>query len=134
MAHAGPTTRGTVSEKDSLAVILTYLSERGHTKAEAALRQELVDAANAAGAGGAPRGGGRAVDLEDFAARNVPSAPSRAAAPSAPGKRRADQAAAGGQLLADPPSWAKGYEGLRTFVHNVSHYSSHAHVQLDRGA
>ncbi|KDE06754.1 hypothetical protein MVLG_02950 [Microbotryum lychnidis-dioicae p1A1 Lamole] len=65
-------------------------------------------------------GGGKAVGLDDFAHRNAPSQPtSRAQTGGAAGERRGpDQAVAAGQMLADPPSWEKGYEGLTAFVHN----------------
>ncbi|SCV69766.1 BQ2448_1160 [Microbotryum intermedium] len=70
-------------------------------------------------------GGGKAVGLDDFAHRNAPSQPSSRTA-TAPGggattaneRRGPDQAVAAGQMLADPPSWEKGYEGLTAFVHN----------------
>jgi hypothetical protein len=127
--------RAPLSAKDSYQVILTYLAEKGHTRAEAALRLDLAsDANNVNGsAPGTPtsttaavNGGGKSVGLEDFAARNAPSAPrpgTPAATASQNGRKRPDQAVAGGQLLVDPPSWEKGYEGLRTFVENVSSVS-----------
>lgn len=100
-------------------MVLDYLNRRGFTRAASALTAELGTDATAPG-------GGKAIGLGDLAERNAPSAnrpPGLAGvpAPPVPGvKRRPDQAVAGGQLLADPPSWEKGYEGLRTFVENVS--------------
>ena len=77
-----------MTEQDNM--ILEYLARRGHTQAEAALRQELN------------------LSLGDFASRNAPS-------PAPPLKRSQSQ-----QLLADPTAWEKGYQGLRDFVENVS--------------
>lgn len=104
--------------------ILDYLTKRGHHKAALALTADLEPNANAASRPGSPApsssagtaGGGKAVGLDDFAERNAPSV-ARAAQPGQ--RRRPDQSVAPGQMLADPPSWEKGYEGLRTFVENV---------------
>ncbi|GAA6062685.1 hypothetical protein JCM10212_002508 [Sporobolomyces blumeae] len=83
-----------------------------------------------------PAGGGKSVGLDDFAERNAPSAQrnptqqpqqqqqqqQQGGGANAPGsgqvRRRPDQSVAPGQMLADPPSWEKGYEGLRNFVEN----------------
>lgn len=137
----GPQHQPSVNDQ-SYRAILDYLNRRGHTRAAAALTADLAQDAsspsaatgNAAGAGGggtgsapgtpgaspAASGGGKAVGLEDFADRNAPSQPRTPAAGAQP-RRRPDQAVASGQMLADPPSWEKGYEGLRNFVDNVSH-------------
>ena len=71
-------------------IILDYLARRGHTQAEQALRQEL------------------GLSLADYASRNAPS-------PALPLKKSQSQ-----QLLADPPAWELGYQGLRDFVENVT--------------
>lgn len=125
-------------QSSSYKAILEYLNRRGHTKAASLLAADLSNGtpstldSPAPSPAAAAAGGGKAVGLEDFAERNAPSA-ARGATPgtatpggagagaAAPGqqRRRPDQAVAGGQLLADPPSWEKGYEGLRTFVENV---------------
>lgn len=140
-----PQPQGSVNDQ-SYRAILDYLNRRGHTRAAAALTADLApDAAtssaatgnaapNAGGTGSAPgtpgaspaaSGGGKAVGLEDFADRNAPSQPrTPAAGAGAAPRRRPDQAVASGQMLADPPSWEKGYEGLRNFVDNVSWQSS----------
>lgn len=112
--------------------ILDYLAKRGHHKAALALQSDLDGSAP----GQAAAGGGKAVGLEDFADRNAPSAPRQgpgaaapgqgqngpnaaaAAAAAAGGRRRMDQSVAPGQMLADPPSWERGYDGLRSFVDN----------------
>lgn len=131
--NSHPTARPVVSDTDSYSIILSYLAERGHTRAEAALRQDLASDANQPPSsssqrslgGSAASGGGKSVGLQDFAARNAPSAQrgvyANGAGNGANGqqRRRPDQAVANGQLLADPSSWEKGYEGLRTFVENV---------------
>ncbi|KAG0665146.1 Transcription initiation factor TFIID subunit 5 [Rhodotorula mucilaginosa] len=97
--------------------ILDYLAKRGHHKAALALQSDL-DGGNQAQA----QGQGKAVGLEDFAERNAPSAPRGASTPTPTpaggGRRRMDQSVAPGQMLADPPSWERGYQGLRTFVEN----------------
>ncbi|BGP16771.1 hypothetical protein JCM10213_002164 [Rhodosporidiobolus nylandii] len=93
--------------------ILDYLTKRGHHKAALALTADLDPSGSRPGSP-AP-GGGKAVGLEDFAERNAPSA---ARAPAQGQRRRMDQSVAPGQMLADPPSWEKGYEGLRAFVEN----------------
>ncbi|GAA6018558.1 hypothetical protein JCM10207_007217 [Rhodosporidiobolus poonsookiae] len=97
--------------------ILDYLSKRGHHKAALALTADL-DAQSSSRPGSpapsAASGGGKAVGLDDFAERNAPSAPRQGAQQ----RRRPDQSVAPGQMLADPPSWEKGYEGLRAFVEN----------------
>ncbi|GAA5987669.1 hypothetical protein JCM10908_007161 [Rhodotorula pacifica] len=114
--------------------ILDYLSKRGHHKAALALQSDLDGSSPATSAAA---GGGKAVGLEDFAERNAPSAPragSNAPPPpgagtpgppppppqaqAAAGRRRMDQSVAPGQMLADPPSWERGYEGIRSFVEN----------------
>lgn len=112
--------------------ILDYLSKRGHHKAALALQSDL-DGTNSANAAA---GGGKAVGLDDFAERNAPSAPRQgppgagpptAAAgaaqnaqpqPAQGARKRMDQSVAPGQMLADPPSWERGYDGIRTFVDN----------------
>lgn len=104
----------------SYRAILEYLTKRGHHKAALALTQDL------GGGGDSPNnsnpaspqpqlagGGGKSVGLEDFAERNAPSR----GTPQP--RRRPDQSVAPGQMLADPPSWEKGYNGLRQFVENV---------------
>lgn len=112
--------------------ILEYLTRHGHTRAAAALAAELAE--NAAIASG----GGKAVGLDEFANRNAPKSGSgsgagagaaagagatamqpQASGPGVVKRRPLDQAVAAGQMLADPPSWEKGYEGLRSFVENV---------------
>lgn len=134
-APAVPGGAATPATKDvSDQVILDYLNRRGFTRAASALTAELgTDGASATG-------GGKAIALGDLAERNAPSANRPAGlagvpAPPGPGvKRRPDQAVAGGQLLADPPSWEKGYEGLRTFVENVRLLSGWERVELMSGA
>lgn len=115
----------------SYRAILDYLAKRGHHKAALALQADLEGAAGGAGgsrpaspATAAAAGGGRAVGLDDFTERNAPSAPRAGSAGQAgqqgQQRRRMDQSVAPGQMLVDPPSWEKGYEGIRTFVENVS--------------
>ncbi|BGP25162.1 Transcription initiation factor TFIID subunit 5 [Rhodotorula toruloides] len=112
----------------SYRAILDYLAKRGHHKAALALQADLEGAQGAAGGtrpaspATAAAGGGRAVGLDDFTERNAPSAP-RAGSAGAAGqqgqqRRRMDQSVAPGQMLVDPPSWEKGYEGIRAFVEN----------------
>ncbi|KAK4054652.1 Transcription initiation factor TFIID subunit 5 [Microbotryomycetes sp. JL221] len=126
---------GSNPSEASYRAIIEFLNRRGHTKAAQSLAADLSGTngsgtTNAAGTGQdgpspgsspQPSGGGRAVGLEDFASRNAPSQP-REPTPGQPGqqppRRRPDQAVASVQLLADPPSWEKGYEGLRNFVEN----------------
>lgn len=120
----------------SYRAILDYLNRRGHSKAAAALTADLATEAGSPGSNAA-QGGGKQVGLDDFADRNAPSQPRPSgAAPQQPGqpqRRRPDQAVAGGQLLADPPSWEKGYEGLSNFVEHVSllPYSTSARSPAD---
>lgn len=147
MSTPQPPPAGAQSTPDAnYRAILDYLAKRGHHKAALALSADLDQAANpsrqgspaaAPPAAGAPQGGGKAVPLDDFAERNAPSAPRQpsaqppgAAAAGAPqgsatpappqpqARRRMDQSVAPGHMLADPPSWDKGYHGLRTFVEN----------------
>lgn len=121
---------------------MNYLTQRGYNRAVQQLQADIDDAALGGSSpaslngGGAVAPGGKAVGLNDLAQRNAPSlartpsaggagAPGsnhNAAAATAAGqiRKRPDQSVAGGQMLADPPSWEKGYEGLRTFVENVS--------------
>ena len=109
---------------DEQRTLLQYLSNRGFSRAEQALREEIA----AGGSGSAaPSPGGRAVGLDDFAARNAPSAP-RGLAQGQQQRRRPDQAIAAGQMLADPPSWDKGYADLRSFVENVRASQLHHHL------
>ncbi|KAK4054227.1 Transcription initiation factor TFIID subunit 5 [Microbotryomycetes sp. JL201] len=125
-AASGPpqgagTPQGTNPSEASYRAIIEFLNRRGHTKAAQALSADLTGNAQqdgqSPGSSPAATGGGRAVGLEDFAGRNAPSQP-RESTPGQPGRRRPDQAVASAQLLADPPSWEKGYEGLRNFVEN----------------
>ncbi|GAA6054586.1 hypothetical protein JCM3770_000064 [Rhodotorula araucariae] len=98
--------------------ILDYLAKRGHHKAALALSSDL-EHNQAQGQGQAQAQGpaaGKAVALDDFAERNAPSAPRQPQQPQQ--RRRMDQSVAPGQMLADPPSWEKGYEGIRAFVDN----------------
>lgn len=105
----------------SYRAILEYLTKRGHHKAALALTQDLGgggDSPNSNSNPASPQpqqpgGGGKSVGLEDFAERNAPSR----GTPQP--RRRPDQSVAPGQMLADPPSWEKGYNGLRQFVENV---------------
>ena len=104
----------------SYRAILEYLTKRGHHKAALALTQDLGgggDSPNNSNPASPqpqqPGGGGKSVGLEDFAERNAPSR----GTPQP--RRRPDQSVAPGQMLADPPSWEKGYNGLRQFVENV---------------
>ncbi|KAK4693020.1 transcription initiation factor TFIID subunit 5, partial [Phenoliferia sp. Uapishka_3] len=111
------------------ATILDYLDRVGHTRAAAALRAEIADptGANSSNPNSNPStpgaGAGLAVGLDEFADKNAPIAP-KGAAPGPgqqqppPGRRRMDNSVAGAQLLTDPPSWEKGYEGMRNFVEN----------------
>lgn len=124
-------------------MIMNYLTQRGYNRAVQQLQADIDDAASggsspaSSNGGGAVVPGGKAVGLNDLAQRNAPSlarTPSAGGAGAgAPGnnnnaaaaaagqmRKRPDQSVAGGQMLADPPSWEKGYEGLRTFVENVS--------------
>ncbi|GAA5893440.1 hypothetical protein JCM6882_008034 [Rhodosporidiobolus microsporus] len=117
--------------------ILDYLTKRGHHKAALALTTDLEGSGAGGGGGGggdasrpgspaaAAAGGGKSVGLDDFAERNAPSAPRGGGAGGAAGgaggqgqRRRMDDSVARGQMLTDPPSWEKGYEGLRAFVEN----------------
>ncbi|GAA5934712.1 transcription initiation factor TFIID subunit 5 [Sporobolomyces koalae] len=126
--------------------ILEYLTKRGHHKAALALTADLdpqaaanTNASNPASPASQALGGGKAVGLDDFAERNAPTQQRQTPQPQgaansnsnqqqAPGqaqsqqqqqqRRRPDQSVAPGQMLADPPSWEKGYHGLRTFVEN----------------
>ncbi|GAA5906804.1 hypothetical protein JCM8208_000044 [Rhodotorula glutinis] len=146
MSTPQPPPAGAQSTPDAnYRAILDYLAKRGHHKAALALSADLDQAANpsrqgspaaaaaaAAAAAGAPAGGGKAVPLDDFAERNAPSAPRQPSAqppagpqgsatpapPQPQARRRMDQSVAPGHMLADPPSWEKGYQGLRTFVEN----------------
>ena len=108
----------------SYRAILEYLTKRGHHKAALALTQDLGGGespnSNPASPQPQPGGGGKSVGLEDFAERNAPSR----ATPRP--RRRPDQSVAPGQMLADPPSWEKGYNGLRQFVENVKYSHSHS--------
>ncbi|GAA6032360.1 hypothetical protein JCM8097_008136 [Rhodosporidiobolus ruineniae] len=103
--------------------ILDYLTKRGHSRAALALTADLEQQQSSASTSrpGSPApaaaGGGKAVGLDDFAERNAPSA-ARGGAQQPGQRRRPDQSVAPGQMLADPPSWDKGYEGLRSFVEN----------------
>ena len=128
-------------ERTTLAAmpsIATYIHSRdgsGDAGAERpqALAADAPAGASSPGSSPAASGGGRAVGVEDFAGRNAPSQ-AREQTPGQqqqqqqggqqpqpqPQRRRPDQAVASVQLLADPPSWEKGYEGLRNFVENVS--------------
>ena len=122
-----PAPAGSVNDQ-SYRAILDYLNRRGHSKAAAALTADLAAATSGTGS---VEGGGKSVGLDDFADRNAPSQPRTPGATPAPSggaagaaaRRRPDQQVAGGQLLADPPSWEKGYEGLRNFVENVSGFA-----------
>ncbi|BGP40624.1 Transcription initiation factor TFIID subunit 5 [Rhodotorula kratochvilovae] len=114
--------------------ILDYLAKRGHHKAALALSSDLEQQQQSRPGSPAPAAaaaaGGKAVGLDDFAERNAPSAPRQQTQPP-PGqgqqppqqqqqqqRRRMDQSVAPGQMLADPPSWEKGYDGIRAFVDN----------------
>ncbi|GAA5910460.1 transcription initiation factor TFIID subunit 5 [Sporobolomyces salmoneus] len=135
MSTPQPNAPATSNPDANYRAILEYLTKRGHHKAALALTADLDPASNAA-AGSNPAspaasagGGGKAVGLEDFAERNAPT--QQRGASTAPGqgqsgqqaqnpnqRRRPDQSVAPGQMLVDPPSWEKGYHGLRTFVEN----------------
>ncbi|GAA5973839.1 hypothetical protein JCM11641_003185 [Rhodosporidiobolus odoratus] len=131
---AAPSASQLSNPEANYKAILDYLAKRGHHRAATALSADLDQLKATAAAGGtapspapaspatastpaaaAAQGGGKAVGLDDFAERNAPSA-ARAAQPGQ--RRRMDQSVAPGQMLADPPSWEKGYEGLRSFVEN----------------
>lgn len=119
----------------SYRAILEYLTKRGHHKAALALTADLggdspSNTSNPASPQPQPLGGGKSVGLEDFAERNAPSQSTTHRATPQPNsnngaqaRRRPDQSVAPGQMLADPPSWEKGYHGLRSFVENVSYTS-----------
>lgn len=105
------------------ATVLDYLERHGHTKSAAQLRGEIAEGSTPGSSSTPPlQGGGRAVGLDEFADKNAPIAPKGPASAGGPGpgRRRLDNSVAGAQLLTDPPSWEKGYEGMRTFVENVS--------------
>jgi hypothetical protein len=118
--QAGPGGAPPSNPDANYRAILDYLTKRGHHKAALALTSDLEQPQSRPGSpapsSAAAAGGGKAVGLDDFAERNAPSA-ARAGQPGQ--RRRPDQSVAPGQMLADPPSWDKGYEGLRTFVENV---------------
>ncbi|GAA5857772.1 hypothetical protein JCM8547_005977 [Rhodosporidiobolus lusitaniae] len=123
MSTPQPSSSGGSSNPDAnYRAILDYLTKRGHHKAASALTTDLESGQSpqrsSSPAPSAAGGGGKAVGLDDFAERNAPSAPRGGGAPAAGQRRRPDQSVAPGQMLADPPSWEKGYEGLRTFVEN----------------
>ncbi|TNY21852.1 WD40-repeat-containing domain protein [Rhodotorula diobovata] len=137
MSTPGPPAGAQSTPDANYRAILDYLAKRGHHKAALALSADLEGSLSrqgtpAPGPGPVP-GGGKAVPLDDFAERNAPSAPRQPSAP--PGqqpqqqgqgqgqgqgqvRRRMDQSVAPGHMLADPPSWDKGYAGLRLFVEN----------------
>lgn len=110
-------------------VILDYLSRRGFSKAETAMRAEI--AAKIAGAapgadGPANQGKGKSVGLDEFADRNAPAGEKAGAGAQAGAAGGADGQAAskkregqGKNLIRQPSEYAKGYEGLREFVNNV---------------
>lgn len=117
-----PAPPGVSNPDANYRAILDYLAKRGHHKAALALQHDL-DGGNQPQP--QPHGQGKAVGLDDFAERNAPSAPRQTPTPTATpapggggGRRRMDQSVAPGQMLADPPSWERGYSGLRTFVEN----------------
>jgi hypothetical protein len=89
--------------------ILEYLARRGFAKAEGALRAELANAIPNSSAGK-----GRTVGLEEFADKNANTSD---AAVAGLGKKKEG---VGRNLLKQPSEYAKGYEGLREFVNNVS--------------
>ena len=91
--------------------ILEYLSRRGFAKAEGALRAELANAIpNSSSAKG------RTVGLDEFADKNANTADGAVAGL---GKKKEG---VGRNLLKQPSEYAKGYEGLREFVNNVSRF------------
>ncbi|GAA6017244.1 hypothetical protein JCM11491_001867 [Sporobolomyces phaffii] len=139
MSTPQPAPASTSNPDANYRAILEYLNKRGHHKAALALTADLDPAASASNpaspASASASGGGRSVGLDDFAERNAPTqprppppAPGQPAQQQQPGqqqnaqnpnqRRRPDQSVAPGQMLVDPPSWEKGYHGLRTFVEN----------------
>lgn len=139
MSTPQPAPASTSNPDANYRAILEYLTKRGHHKAALALTADLdpssnnnsSGASNPASPAASASGGGKSVGLEDFAERNAPTQPrsnSNQQQGSTTGggqtpqnqRRRPDQSVAPAQILVDPPSWEKGYHGLRTFVENVS--------------
>ncbi len=100
--------------EDQLAITIAYLKSRGF---EAVADQLTTDSAQDPAAATAGTGGTQ-VGLDEFAKQEAP--PAVRSTSAGPQRRRPDQAMAANQMLADPPSWEKGYEGLNEFVENVS--------------
>ena len=98
---------------EQLAVTIAYLKARGF---EAVADQLTADSAQDPAAA-ATATGGTQVGLDEFAKQEAP--PAVRSASTGAQRRRPDQAMAANQILADPPSWEKGYEGLNEFVENV---------------
>lgn len=98
---------------EQLAITLAYLKARGF---DSFADQLTTDRQHDPAA--ATQGGGTQVGLDEFAKQEAP--PAVRSASAGPQRRRPDQAMASNQILADPPSWEKGYEGLNEFVENVS--------------
>ncbi|KAI9605602.1 hypothetical protein KEM48_002056 [Puccinia striiformis f. sp. tritici PST-130] len=92
--------------------ILEYLSRRGFAKAEGALRAELANSISNSSAGK-----GRTVGLEEFADKNANTSDATTLAGNNLGKKKEG---VGRNLIKQPSEYAKGYEGLREFVNNVS--------------
>jgi hypothetical protein len=134
MSTPQPAAATTSNPDANYRAILEYLNKRGHHKAALALTADLDpassnSASNPTSPAASASGGGKSVGLEDFAERNAPTQSRGGAQGAAAGgqtpqnqnqRRRPDQSVAPGQMLVDPPSWEKGYHGLRTFVENVS--------------
>ncbi|KAM0748491.1 WD40 repeat-like protein [Meredithblackwellia eburnea MCA 4105] len=99
------------TQEQQYKTIIDYLERHGHSRTVAQLRLDLTPEN-----GGSAAGGGRTVGLDEFADKNAPLAPKGAAA--GPGQQARRREGAGGQLLLDPPSWEKGYDGMRNFVEN----------------
>ncbi|GAA5977148.1 hypothetical protein JCM5350_003236 [Sporobolomyces pararoseus] len=137
MSTPQPAPASTSNPDANYRAILEYLTKRGHHKAALALTADLdpssnnnsSGASNPASPAASASGGGKSVGLEDFAERNAPTQPrsnSNQQQGSTTGggqtpqnqRRRPDQSVAPAQILVDPPSWEKGYHGLRTFVEN----------------
>lgn len=88
--------------------ILEYLSRRGFTKAEQALRAEITNSLSNPSAGK-----GKTVSLEEFADKNANTSSDG----GIPGMGRKKEGL-GRNLIKQPSEYAKGYEGLREFVNN----------------
>lgn len=95
--------------------ILDYLSRRGYTKAEYALRSELAISSNHSILHSS-LSKGKTVALDEFADRNAHLPPDHHQLSSTQKKKDG----LGRNLIKQPSEYAKAYDGLRDFVNHVS--------------